>query len=111
MDSKDFDAWQERIRRKSEELWEAQGRPDEGPAHFEEMARELLAIAENPHATTQPVQNPRVPDGEPLLAVRNLGEFPTLTDQGEEQAFPDPDPGAAEDGHDDGPVRKADPPA
>lgn len=59
------------------------------------MACELVAIEENYLDTLKP--NPtedyaRFPQGEPIEpieAVRNLGEFPTLTDQGEEAVFPD----------------------
>ena len=63
-----------------------------------EMARELVAIEENQHLATKP--NPRSRDirrdpitgepVEPLTAVTNQGEFPTLTDQGEEQTYPQP---------------------
>lgn len=88
MDAEEFRAWQDRVDRKARDLWEAQGRPEEGPAHFTDMAKELLAIAENPHATTLPVEDSRIPDAEPLLAVENQAEFPTLTDQGEERAYP-----------------------
>lgn len=86
MDAKDFADWEQRVAARARALWEAQGRPDGGPDHFVEQARELLAIAENPQATTRPV-TPE-PEAEPLLAVENQGEFPTLTDQGEERTYP-----------------------
>jgi hypothetical protein len=57
------------------------------------MATELVAQL----LTLKPVENSSVlsPNGEPvepLLAVENAGEFPTLTDQGEEKAYPSASP-------------------
>lgn len=91
MDAQEFRAWEDRVAARARLLWEEQGQPEEGPEHFLEMARELLGIEENPHATTKPVDDPDIPDAEPLLAVENQGEFPTLTDQGEERAYPSRD--------------------
>lgn len=88
MDAQEFESWQERIRRKAQELWQQHGCPEEGPSHFADMAQELIGIAENPRAGSQPVRNPREPPAEPLIAVENQGEFPTLTDQGEERSYP-----------------------
>ncbi|AWB48522.1 hypothetical protein HYN69_08365 [Gemmobacter aquarius] len=86
MDRKDFDAWQDRVSGRARLLWTDAGEPEGGPERFEEQARELLAIEENPAATTKPVDGG--PDAESLIAVENQGEFPTLTDQGEEQSYP-----------------------
>jgi hypothetical protein len=88
MDSEEFSAWRARVEQKARDLWEAQGRPAEGPEHFMDMAQELLAIAENPQATTRPVHDPRIPDAEHLIALENQGEFPGLADQGEESPHP-----------------------
>jgi hypothetical protein len=88
MDAEEFRAWEDRVSARAKKLWEEHGRPDQGPEHFTDMARELLGIEENAQATTKPVQDPDVPDAEPLLAVENQGEFPTLTDQGEERTYP-----------------------
>jgi hypothetical protein len=57
------------------------------------MASELIGIQENYALALMPVQDhaPSTPAGEPvepLLAVENAGEFPTLTDQGEESPVP-----------------------
>lgn len=98
MDRKEFDAWQDRVSARARLLWAEAGEPEAGPEHFEGQARELLSIEENPHATTHPVK--AEPVAESLLAVENQGEFPTLTDQGEEQAYPSsgpqwPEPDAA----------------
>lgn len=86
MDRKDFDAWQDRVSARARVLWTDAGEPEGGPERFEEQARELLAIEENPAATTKPVDEGT--EAESLIAVENQGEFPTLTDQGEEQAYP-----------------------
>lgn len=86
MDRTDFDAWQDRVSARARGLWADAGEPEGGPERFEEQARELLAIEENPDATTKPVADG--PDAEPMIALENQGEFPTLTDQGEEPAFP-----------------------
>lgn len=86
MDRKEFDAWEDRVSARARTLWADAGEPEGGPERFHDQARELLAIEENPNATTKPVQEE--PDGEPLIAVENQGEFPTLTDQGEEQTYP-----------------------
>jgi len=86
MEQTDFDAWQDRVCARARVLWTDAGMPDGGPERFEEQARELLAIEENPQAATKPVE--AEPEAEPLIAVENQGEFPTLTDQGEEQSYP-----------------------
>jgi hypothetical protein len=57
------------------------------------MATELVAIEDNYALTLRPVDasTPSTSTGEPiepLEAVENAGEFPTLTDQGEESAYP-----------------------
>jgi hypothetical protein len=55
------------------------------------MARELIAIEENQKLATKPVPSDAGPTGEPIEpieAVENAGEFPTMTDQGEERAYP-----------------------
>jgi hypothetical protein len=99
MDQNEFDAWESRVRDKALALWRDAGEPEGGEDRFRDQARELLAIAENPDATTRPVTDPKEPDAEPLLAVENQGEFPTLTDQGEERSYPqDPHRAAEEEG-------------
>ncbi len=84
---------EQRIREKAYQIWIDEGRPEErADAHWD-MATELVAIEENQLLTLKPVQNhssisPSGEPVEPLLAVENAGEFPTLTDQGEETAYP-----------------------
>jgi hypothetical protein len=77
----------ERIRHRAYEIWEQEGRPaGRAEAHWD-MATEQIAIEDNQRLTTKPVDE-GVDTAEPLEAVENQGEFPTLTDQGEEQTAP-----------------------
>lgn len=79
----------ERIRRKAYELWEADGRPDgRRDAHWDK-ATELVAIEDNHSLATEPVSEIKEtgPTGEPvepIEALENTGEYPTMTDQGEQ---------------------------
>lgn len=85
----------QRVRERAYQIWLQEGRPDGRAGDHWDMASELVAIEENYRDTLKP--NPtedyaRFPQGEPIEpieAVRNLGEIPTLTDQGEEVVFPD----------------------
>jgi hypothetical protein len=96
-----------RTRERAEELWREAGSPAGGSDAYVGRARELIAIEDNPHLATKPVphdsetgpDNPPAasdetsgPTGEPVEpleeAVENEGEFPTLTDQGEEETAP-----------------------
>lgn len=85
----------QRIRERAYQLWEEEGRPEGRAEANWDQASELLAIEENQHTATLP--NPVAQGGdrattpepvEPLEAVENAGEFPTLTDQGEEESYP-----------------------
>ena len=82
----------ERIRRRAYQLWEQEGCPEGRADVHWDQATELVAIEENYRLTTEPVPAPDElgPSGEPIEpieAVENAGEFPTMTDQGE-QTFP-----------------------
>ncbi|HVY58810.1 MAG TPA: DUF2934 domain-containing protein [Xanthobacteraceae bacterium] len=84
------DAREDRIKRKAYELWEEYGKPEGRSAEFWDMATELIAIEDGQMATTVPLKESKEAlegeeDGEPLVSVENTGEFPTLTDQGEQQ--------------------------
>ena len=87
---------QERIRQRAYRLWEAEGCPEGRQDVHWDQASELVAIEENQRLATTPVEHSMDnigPTGEPVESLdvaRNLGEFPTLTDQGEEQVFPSP---------------------
>lgn len=89
MDSKDFAALEDRIAARARGMWQDAGRPDGGPERFTEQARALLGIEENPDAGLIDPEKAVEPAIEPLAAVENQGEFPGLTDQGEDQLFPD----------------------
>ena len=89
-------ALEARIRQRAYEIWQQEGRPDNRENEHWDMATELVAIEDNYRDTLKPnpvenyANNPTTEPVEPLEAVRNQGEFPTLTDQGEEINFPDP---------------------
>jgi hypothetical protein len=88
-------AHEQRVRNRAYRLWLEEGQPEGRADTHWYKACELVAIEENYKDTLKP--NPteefeRSPSGEPIepiAAVRNLGEFPTLTDQGEEAVFPE----------------------
>jgi hypothetical protein len=95
-----------RVEEKARHLWEEAGKPASGIAAYVEQARELVAIEEHQKDTLLPTgarpkeaveEDPIAsddalgPEGEPiepLIAVENEGEFPTLTDQGEGDQVP-----------------------
>ena len=56
-------------------------------------ARESVAIEEGQASTYLPIDSGLGP--EPIEALENTGEFPTLTDQGEQQIPHHPDPNDA----------------
>ncbi len=88
-----MDDYEKRVRQKAYSLWEQEGRPEgREDAHWD-MARELVAIEDNQMLATKPIVGPTgVGEAgepiEPIEAIENSGEFPTLTDQGEEQPYP-----------------------
>ena len=76
---------EERIRARAHRLWEEEGRPEgRAEAHWKQ-ARLIVALEDAQHMILKPVQ---APEAEPIELVRNLREFPTPTDQGEEQTYP-----------------------
>ena len=82
-----------RIRERAYRLWQEEGCPEGRADVHWDMATELVAIEDNHKVATEPVHPPhgRGPTGEPIEpieAVENAGEFPTMTDQGEERTFP-----------------------
>lgn len=90
-----MDDLEQRIRERAYRIWLEEGRPSgRAEAHWD-MARELVAIETSQRDATK--ENPATPSRdrtfhdrpvEPMEAVENQGEFPTLTDQGEEQGYP-----------------------
>lgn len=83
------DQHEERIRRWAHKLWEEEGRPQGRELDHWDKATELVAIEDNQKSTTIPVNRDNIgPEGEPIeeaATLANLGEFPTLTDQGEQE--------------------------
>jgi hypothetical protein len=84
---------QDKIREVAHRIWREEGCPDgRADAHWQ-MARDLVAVEEGyehgmlkPNPASQPES--LGPEGEPVEEAKlqdNLGEFPTLTDQGEQR--------------------------
>lgn len=71
------------IRARAYQLWEEEGRPEGRAAQHWFTAQETLAVEENQDNTYLPIENGM--DPEPIEALENTGEFPTLTDQGDQQ--------------------------
>jgi len=89
MNQQDFEALDARVSARAVLLWSDAGSPEGGPARYVDQARELTAMSEvelpgfDPEAAARPVVEEASIQG-------NLGEFPTLRDQGDEQTYPDP---------------------
>lgn len=82
-----------RIRERARHLWVAEGKPEGRDDEFLEKARELIAVEDNQAAATKPAPDPDTAVGgrqpvESPRAVENQGEFPGLTDQGEQTMAP-----------------------
>ncbi len=97
MNLDDFNAWETRVRACADHLWETAGRPEGGRDRYLDQARERIAIEEVDIPTLDPEEaaKPRI---EEAFLQRNLGEFPTLVDQGEEQTYPDDPPSLTDAG-------------
>ncbi|WP_429912162.1 DUF2934 domain-containing protein [Glycocaulis sp.] len=78
-----------KVQARARRLWEEAGSPLGGPQAYENLADDLISIEETGDNPTRPIR-PRGgdPDVEPLEALENQGEFPTLTDQGEDNTTP-----------------------
>ena len=99
MKQADFDALERRISDRAERMWQDAGSPDGDLDSYRDEARELIAIEEVPVPGFDPFESRSIVEEASLQ--RNLGEFPTLVDQGDEQTFPDT-------GDDDGEIRLSD---
>lgn len=74
----------DRIAHKAHELWEAAGRPHGSDQKHWDEAREIIAIEDSQASTLKPRRSgAKPPVEEPAEALRNEGEVPGLTDQGE----------------------------
>lgn len=91
MNREEFDALEDRIEARATRLWLDAGSPEGGHARYIDQARELVAMEEVDLPTIDP-QDAARPVVEEALIQSNLGEFPTLRDQGDELTFPDPEP-------------------
>jgi hypothetical protein len=92
MNREEFAAWEKRIADRATKLWENAGKPEGPRTRYEELAREQIAIAENPHAGKLDPEEAAEPVIEEASLLANLGEVTNFSDrQGEEPAFPDPD--------------------
>lgn len=69
-------------------LCEDAGGSPEQFADYLEKARELTAMERAPHSGLVPLNESKQDSSEPLEAVENQGEFPTLTDQGKDNPAP-----------------------
>lgn len=87
MNRQEFDAWESRVRARADELWQTAGRPANARDRYLDQARELVAMEEVDLPTLDPEEAAQ-PVIEEASIQGNLGEFPTLTDQGEEQTYP-----------------------
>ena len=79
---------EQRIRERAYRIWLEEGCPEGREKDHWDMATELVAIEDGQQATLKPIQQNLGPMGEPiepLEAVQNAGEFPTLTDQSESE--------------------------
>jgi hypothetical protein len=90
MNEHDEEERAERIRKRAYQLWEQEGRPDGHADDHWDKAAELIAIEDNHAFALQPLPdaNEIGPEGEPvepIEALENTGEFPTMTDQGEQE--------------------------
>lgn len=83
----------DKIRARAYQLWEEEGRPEGRAEQHWFTARESVAIEEGQASTYLPIDSGLGP--EPIEALENTGEFPTLTDQGEQQIPHHPDPNDA----------------
>lgn len=89
MNRQEFEALDARVEARATRLWSDAGSPDGGHARFLDQARELTALEEvelpglDPEEAAEPVV-------EEAFIQGNLGEFPTLRDQGDEQTYPNP---------------------
>jgi hypothetical protein len=99
-----MDPIERRVRQRAMGLWSDAGRPAGGSDSYMDRARELVAIEDNQRLATKPlapgeragpegeqIASSVGPTGEPVEPIEagsNVGEFPTLTDQGEEQTIP-----------------------
>ncbi|MBS7696513.1 MULTISPECIES: DUF2934 domain-containing protein [unclassified Chelatococcus] len=87
-----MDERERRIRERAHRLWEEEGRPEGRAESHWFQAKEIVAIEEGHPEMLKPVEAAEREAAEPIEALANAGEFPTLTDQGEMQIPHRPEP-------------------
>lgn len=95
-----MDDFEQRVRDRAYKLWQEEGCPEGRAEVHWDKARELVAIEDNIDLTLKPIARPSAlgPYGEPVEPIApalNMGETPTLADQGEEQTLPQRRPSPA----------------
>lgn len=89
MDDKHTEQRAAKVDQRARRLWKEAGSPPGGPQAYEGLADDLISIEETSDNPTRPAAPMGGnPDVEPLEALENQGEFPTLTDQGEDNNTP-----------------------
>jgi hypothetical protein len=73
---------EKRIRARAYRLWEEEGRPQGRTGAHWDLAKIAVALEDAQGEMLKPVEDEKP---EPIEAIANQGEFPTLTDQGEGQ--------------------------
>jgi hypothetical protein len=73
---------QKRIQERAYQIWLDEGQPEGRDKEHWELA--MFAISERDALPTM-LKAPELPGPEPIEAVANQAEMPTLTDQGEQQ--------------------------
>lgn len=97
MRQQDSDDRRKRVTDRAHHLWLEAGSPPAGPDAYRDLASELIAIEEAGDTGLKPVEASG-PFGEPIeeaAPVANLGEFPTMVDEGE-QTYPPRQPAPPE---------------
>jgi hypothetical protein len=74
---------EQRIRERAYKIWVDEGRPDGRERENWELAKFAIAHEDGLASALVPLVEPK---SEPIQAVFNQGEFPTLVDQGEGQS-------------------------
>jgi hypothetical protein len=74
------DELEQRIRERAFQIWIEEGQPEGRDKDHWELAKFAIAEQDGQALTLVPTAPP---GPEPIEAVKNQGEFPTLTDQGE----------------------------
>lgn len=107
MNREEFEALEARVDERAKRLWHEAGRPEGGHARFAGQARELVALEEVAPPTVDPAEAAQ-PVVDESAVEDNLGEFPTLRDQGDGMTHPDPGARAEGDPYAEDDIRLSD---